>query len=66
MERADAALVLSRLPGAQPADRAMAVRDYTEAVTILQTLKDQDAIEGTDVDTLDATARKLSALSATR
>ena len=66
VERADAALVLSRLPGAQPADRAMAVRDYTEAVTILQTLKDQDAIEGTDVDTLDATARKLSALSATR
>ncbi len=63
IERADAALLLSRLPGAQPADRVTAVRDYTEAVAILQTLKDQGAIEGTDVDTLDATARKLSALA---
>ena len=63
IERADGALVLSRLASAQPADRAMAMRDYTEAVAILQTLKDQGAIEGTDVDTLDATARKLSALA---
>ena len=50
IERADAALVLSRLPGHQPADREMAVRDYTETVTILQTLKDAGAIEGTDVE----------------
>lgn len=69
-ERGDAALVLNGRASAQPvtrsADRAMAVRDYTEAVAILQSLKEQGAIEGTDVDTLDATARKLSALGATR
>jgi eukaryotic-like serine/threonine-protein kinase len=66
IERADAALVLSRLPGHQPADREMAVRDYAEAVTILKTLKDAGAIEGTDVDTLDATERKLRDLGAAR
>jgi tetratricopeptide (TPR) repeat protein len=64
IERADAWMVLSRQAGRQPGDRASAERDYAEAVQILGALKDQGGIEGTDLDTLDATRKKLDALRA--
>jgi tetratricopeptide (TPR) repeat protein len=64
IERADAALILSRQAGRQPDDRATAERDYAESVEILGALKDKREIEGTDVATLDEVRRKLDTLRA--
>ena len=64
IERADAALILSRQAGRQPDDRASAERDYVEAVEILGALKDKGEIEGTDVETLNEVRSKLAALRA--
>jgi len=66
IERADSSVALSRQPVAQSDDRAAATRDYTEAAAILTALKETGEIEGTDVDTLEATRKKLDALRATR
>ncbi len=66
IERGDAAVVLSGLPGGGPADRELAVRDYSEAVQILSALEAAGEIDGTDVDTLTATRGKLAALAAAR
>jgi serine/threonine protein kinase len=66
IERGDASVVLSRQTGRLPDDRAVAERDYAEAAAILVALKDKGAIEGTDVETLDATRKKLDDLRAGR
>ena len=66
IERGDGSVVLSRQAGSLPDDRAAAERDYTEASAILVALKDKGAIEGTDVETLDATRKKLDDLRAGR
>jgi len=66
IERADATVVLSRMPGGQPTDRESAARDYTEAVQILEALKNAGEIDGTDVETLEATRKKLDELGRSR
>lgn len=66
IERADARVVLSRQAAARRDDRASAVRDYTEAAAILTALRDAGEIEGTDIGTLDQTAKKLADLRAGR
>jgi non-specific serine/threonine protein kinase/serine/threonine-protein kinase len=65
--RADSLLELSRrTPGRAAEDRAAAASDYTEAVAILGALRQQQAIEGTDVETLEKLEGKLAALGAQR
>ena len=66
IERADSSVALSRQAAARPDDRAAATRDYTEAMAILTALRDHGEIEGTDVDTLEATRKKLTELQAAR
>ena len=62
VERADAMVVLSKMPGSQPSDRETAGRDYTEAVQILEALKAAGDIDGTDLETLDSARKKLADL----
>jgi hypothetical protein len=62
VERADAALVLSKMPGRQPSDRETARHDYTEAVQILEALKATGEIDGTDLETLEDARKKLTSL----
>ena len=64
IERADAAMILSRQAGVSRTDRASAERDYVEAIEILGALKDKGEIEGTDVETVEKTRTKLQALRA--
>jgi serine/threonine protein kinase/tetratricopeptide (TPR) repeat protein len=66
IERGDARLTLLRGAGADAGERSAAERDYAEAVTILTALKDAGEIEGTDVETLDATRKKVEDLRAGR
>jgi len=54
------------MPGGQPTDRESAARDYTEAVQILEALKNAGEIDGTDVETLEATRKKLDELGRSR
>jgi non-specific serine/threonine protein kinase/serine/threonine-protein kinase len=65
--RGDGALG-ARGEGGTPAaaDRERAVRDYTEAVAILEKLEAERVIEGTDLETLAKTRQKLVALAAAR
>ncbi len=66
IERGDARVVLMRGPARDAGDRDAAQRDYAEAVTLLAALKDAGDIEGTDVETLDTTKKKVDDLRAGR
>jgi serine/threonine protein kinase/tetratricopeptide (TPR) repeat protein len=66
IERADARVALSRQTVARPDDRTAAERDYSDAASILTALRDAGEIEGTDIGTLDQTAKKLADLRAGR
>jgi hypothetical protein len=63
IERGDAWMVLARQPNAPATDRDAAMRDYSEAVTILDALKSAGAIEGTDLETLDDARSKRDGLT---
>ena len=66
IERADARVALSRQTVARPDDRTAAERDYSDAASLLTALRDAGEIEGTDIGTLDQTAKKLADLRAGR
>lgn len=64
-----AATLQDQLAAADPENtrmRAETATNHGMRGRLLRTLKNQGAIEGTDLDTLDATVRKLSALGAAR
>jgi tetratricopeptide (TPR) repeat protein len=64
IDRADSALILGALPNASPGDRAIAERDYAEAVQILDVLAEAGEIQGTDLETLDKARGTLQSLRA--
>jgi eukaryotic-like serine/threonine-protein kinase len=70
IERGDTARVLAGRTGGRAedrdADRATAVRDYAEAVAILEALRQAGAIAGTDLESLREARAKLEAVRADR
>jgi len=59
MGRGDANVLFARSSRSRAADLANAERDYAEAVQILEKLQQENAIEGTDVTTLENARKEL-------